>query len=1784
MKHKFKNQLILWVLLISSINVFSQTYTSNPAVGTYTAVGSGSTFSCSFGTVSRSIIKARVTNLTATSATFQFSRSGTFSSSGKAYIIDNSECNSNSVGTHIDYASGSSGGTFAAFNHNVAPGTTKTYYIRIKPDSGTYRYITLPITITSTCSVPTGMTASNITHSGFKASWSSMPGATSYKVNYTLQSSSYPGTTVTTTTNYVNISENISGCKNYKFQVQAIYSGCESAWSGSTYFTSGTYPAPTNVIATNITSTSVKIDWTAVSGGYPAYQVQSCNGSVIYQTNTNLSYDNITGLTPNTTYSVRVFTKNQGSSTCFSSPSSCVTFTTSPFSQHNLTCGSSSVSPNPLVQGSPADFSYTINNTGSASFTGTLVLRFNNGLLREFPDGIPAGQSRTITFHSPQVQSNPGTYALAVYNGSTAICSTDYNVVAAPASCITWSGTPPTGLQLNAAEFLCDHNIIVNTQNGTSNRDNYITRKDLARINLLGLFVDNTPTSPAFNFPVPFNDMQTQYTGTEYWFNAAKVLSYLQYQDDKTSFGRNFTNFRPNDAIQRQFALKVFLEAFDIAPSFATPSPFTDVSTSSAMYGYIKKAHELGLISGNTVNCASGTCYHPAEDLTREQAFVILYRILTTTSIAKPTSSKLADRNNYYVPANARYANFAKVPGLDHGNFNHYQKTSFSIAGKGLPLEFTHTYNSLITELPKGFFEDEDNATPQSFSPLGIGWTHSYNIYAQFLDGNNVDEGVSIDDKLLIFYPDGSINAFNYETDNPESIGVYDIMTKTAIAGGERITITTKSQVKYVFENYNNGKYYFIKSIKDRNNNGLKINWSNYTGTLYRISSVQEVFYNNSTGRSLSFTYDPSNSPSLRSVTDNSIGRTIQFNVDNTTKNLLSYTDPKGQITNYTYDSANDYNKANLLIEIQLPKGNKIKNTYANRKLRTSKTLNNSNVVTSTTNINWESNYTSSGFNSRSTITDPQGKDTNYTHNTLGNPTQIVSPTGTTTLSNYDTGNNGNLPQNVSINGQSSSLDYDNNGNVLSVTKNGITNSFTYTSLNDIDKHTDGRGKIINYDYDSNGNLKYIYRPTGFGNTHIERNAFGQATKITNPSGIATQFFYDPNGLNNHVQLPLNLHTYAEFDNASRLIKNTNTLGHETVFGYDANDNLIDTWDDANNQTHYTYDQNDNMLTIRNPKNEIQTQEYNFDDDSLKSETFGVHTKSYTYNTDGSLATHTRGNGTFTYSYFADGRLQSDGYTSYTYDTKGNVTSIKKNATNETLNLYYDVNDRLDYYTDYYGNTVNYSYDNNNNVTEIIYPGNKTVQYFYDDVNRCYKVKDWNNKETLITYELDDRIKKVTLPNTSFTDYIYDNAGRLTEMMNKKSNGTVISSYSFTLDNAGNHLTETINEPSITAGLQAVSNATINYGQYPYNRIQTQGSNSFSHNTAGGIEQAGSNTYTYDINDNMLTSPNSTFAYDGAGNRRAKTVNGVNTRYVLNILGMSQVLMETNSSNAVQNYYVYGPNGLLYRVKADNSYAYYHYDYRGSTTAITNEAQNTTHSYSYDPFGKVLAKTEADTNPYQYVGKYGVQYETPTLTFMRARYYDPTLGRFLSEDPVWALNLFPYADNNPVMNVDPKGELAIPGTEWAFLLWDLGSLYSDILVHHVESKGYMKTANKYNEYGNYWRDKGNNKQAIGFYEQASYYSNLASESWGTAARKLNQGTREIIAGILLGKAIDVLENKFVKYLSSKDAINYAKNIKGTKKAKEFLVKKFTERLNFKYQNFKNARDIYVKVKEIIQGI
>jgi RHS repeat-associated protein len=112
---------------------------------------------------------------------------------------------------------------------------------------------------------------------------------------------------------------------------------------------------------------------------------------------------------------------------------------------------------------------------------------------------------------------------------------------------------------------------------------------------------------------------------------------------------------------------------------------------------------------------------------------------------------------------------------------------------------------------------------------------------------------------------------------------------------------------------------------------------------------------------------------------------------------------------------------------------------------------------------------------------------------------------------------------------------------------------------------------------------------------------------------------------------------------------------------------------------------------------------------------------------------------------------------------------------------------------------------------------------------------------------------------------------------------------------------------------------------------------------------------------------------------------------------------------------------------ASNALYVYHFDGTGHTVAITNASQQAVNTYAYDPYGKIMAETETIAQPFKYVGQLGIQAEGNNLYYMRARYYDANIGRFISEDPAGfqgGLNLYAYVGGNPIMLVDPSGELS----------------------------------------------------------------------------------------------------------------------------------------------------------------
>jgi RHS repeat-associated protein len=355
-----------------------------------------------------------------------------------------------------------------------------------------------------------------------------------------------------------------------------------------------------------------------------------------------------------------------------------------------------------------------------------------------------------------------------------------------------------------------------------------------------------------------------------------------------------------------------------------------------------------------------------------------------------------------------------------------------------------------------------------------------------------------------------------------------------------------------------------------------------------------------------------------------------------------------------------------------------------------------------------------------------------------------------------------------------------------------------------------------------------------------------------------------------------------------------------------------------------------------------------------------------------------------------------------------------------TLTFAYDTLKRLSSLTDVYNKTISYGYDKNNNLTTLTYPDSKVVSYEYDKADRLIKVTDWLSNVTTYTYDLAVNLIKTTYPDGSTVEYRYDNASRLKTIIDSKPDGTLNAVFNYAFDSLGNRTVISSKQP-----LNAIpSLPDTSYTHNADNRLLTAGSTTFEYDNNGNLitKTLGGNVtnYTWDFNDMLaqVTSGGNTYVYryDGLGHRVARIENSTEKRYVGG-------LAETDASGNITAYYVYGL-GLISKITPSNQPYFYHFDGIASTVGISDSSGNMVNKYAYDAFGKVLNQEEAIPNPFKYVGQFGLMDEGNGLFYMRARYYDPEMGRFISKDPIGflgGLNLYAYVDNNPVNFIDPLG-------------------------------------------------------------------------------------------------------------------------------------------------------------------
>ena len=252
-------------------------------------------------------------------------------------------------------------------------------------------------------------------------------------------------------------------------------------------------------------------------------------------------------------------------------------------------------------------------------------------------------------------------------------------------------------------------------------------------------------------------------------------------------------------------------------------------------------------------------------------------------------------------------------------------------------------------------------------------------------------------------------------------------------------------------------------------------------------------------------------------------------------------------------------------------------------------------------------------------------------------------------------------------------------------------------------------------------------------------------------------------------------------------------------------------------------------------------------------------------------------------------------------------------------------------------------------------------------------------------------------------------------------------------------------------GNRITVNSSTNYTANNVNQYTAINSQNLTYDTDGNMLSDGNWAYTWD-GENRLTRMVSTnltktlsFEYDWQGRRIAKKVwnnttgTGTPATYLKYIYDGWNLIAELNgnSNNAKVRSYTWGLDisgstmeaggvgGLLFIDDNTNGVHFVSYDLNGNVMGLVKAADGTiSASYEYGPFGELLVSTGtmASSNPFRFSTKY--RDNETDLYYYGYRYYSPSLGRWISRDPIdeqGGLNLYAFVNNDPVNKWDLYG-------------------------------------------------------------------------------------------------------------------------------------------------------------------
>jgi RHS repeat-associated protein len=787
-------------------------------------------------------------------------------------------------------------------------------------------------------------------------------------------------------------------------------------------------------------------------------------------------------------------------------------------------------------------------------------------------------------------------------------------------------------------------------------------------------------------------------------------------------------------------------------------------------------------------------------------------------------------------------------------------------------------------------------------------------------------------------------------------------------------------------------------------------------------------------------TWNYDNQLNVSSRTD-ALNHTISFTSD-TGGNRLTETDATGTVT-YTY------NQFGQVLASTDQMGGVTTSTYdaTGNLLATRDALNNTTTIS---------------YNARGqalTVTDARGKVMTFTYDAAGNLTQSKDANNITLFYFYDARSR------------------------LTKVRDGLSRNtlYAYDAAGRLNKMTHPDNSFVAYTYDLAGRQTVVRDERG-NPTNFAYDSAYRLTGVTDALNQTTTYVYDPMSNLTGTSDALGHITNYDYDDLSRLIRTTypaavtgGTRLFETLT-YDAVGNATQRTDTAGRITSFAYDNVNRTASTTDADNRTTSFEY----DSLSRTTAVVDALNqryqFTYDAAGRQTGTTRGGLSMSYQYDAVGnRTQRTDYngtvTNYTYDNLNRLTTIAyptrtvtygymvtgqvSRATNENGSVYigYDNRYRVSSFSDPFFYGISYNYDATGNRTKLSLNGATYATYNYDAVNRLTNLKDGANLNFSHSYDAVNRLTARGAPNGVTTNYAYDGLSRRTALTHVAAAATLAGNQ-YTYNEANNITNWTSASGNHVYGydpvdrLTSATSSTQQNENYAYdgvgNRTTSHLSASYNYQPFNRLAGASTGTYTYDNNGNLVSSTDSlgtriltwseenqltqvvlpgglvvNYKYDGLGRRIQRTTSaGANERYVYD---GQDVLLDLNADWSVATKYLNGPgiDNHLRQTSVTTGVSYYLTDHLGSTAVLADATGNVVEQESYDSFGNSAGSVRTR---YGYTGR---ERDPDTgLLHYRARWYDPQVGRFISEDPIGlggGINQFRYVSNNPQNRTDPSG-------------------------------------------------------------------------------------------------------------------------------------------------------------------